>query len=159
MKPKLLILSIAVVVLFGAGLALVRILDKSTATQAQNTEQQRSLINANIDEQFQLKIGQSAVMRSESLEIKFLDVAEDSRCRSDVLCIWPGKATIIISVLKNGANARDFNLTTGPSENLSVKTFNGYSIKLIKLDPYPKSTQKIAPSEYIATLVVKKSNI
>lgn len=193
MKLKLLILGMAVVILLGTGLALLKILDKSTAqtkiinsfeecmkagypilesfprqcrtpdgrtfVSQEDIEQQRGLINANLDTEFQLKVDQKAVIKSENIEIKFLDVVEDSRCPSDVVCIWAGQTTVAVSVLKSGKNLGNFNLTIGTSENLNAKTFNGYSIKLIKLEPYPKSTQKIALSDYAATLIVNKSNI
>ncbi len=121
-------------------------------------QQQENLVNANLDSQFRLKINQTAFIESESLKIKFLDVIEDSRCPSDVICSWQGQVTIIVNIVKNEQNLGDFNLTNraGLYEDLAIKNFDGYSIKLVKVDPYPKTTIKIELSDFIITLLVSE---
>jgi len=119
--------------------------------------QRESLINANLDTPFQLKINQTAFIESENLKIKFWNVTEDSRCPSDVVCVWVGQATVVVNILKNEQNLGDFSLTSRlGNEDLAIKTFDGYSIKLVKVDPYPKSTSKIKLSDYVITLLVCK---
>jgi len=126
--------------------------DGRTFVSQEDLEQEKNMINANLNAEFQLKFNQTAVIRSEALEIKFLNITEDSRCPSDVVCIWAGQATAIIGILKGDRNLGNFNLTIGANENLAVKNFDGYSIKLIKVEPYPISTLKIELSEYTAVL-------
>ena len=60
-----------------------------------------SVIPAELDVPFQLKINQTGFIKSENIKIFFLNVTEDSRCPSDVECIWPGQVTILINILKN----------------------------------------------------------
>ena len=39
----------------------------------------------------QLAPGQSAVFEAEKLEVQFVDIDSDSRCPSDVTCLWAGE--------------------------------------------------------------------
>ena len=119
---------------------------------------QKKTINAILNNSFQLKINQIAFIESENLKIKFLNVTEDSRCPSDVLCFWAGQATVALNILQNGKNLGDFNLTirAGQYDDLAVKNFAKYSIKLTKIDPYPEHPQEIEISNYIVKLIVSK---
>ena len=116
-----------------------------------------SVVPAELDVPFQLKINQVGIIKSENIKIFFLNVTEDSRCPSDVECIWPGQVTILINILKNYQSLGDFNLTIpGDSDEIAIIEFDGYSIKMIKVDPYPISTQEIQLSDYIVTFIVNK---
>ena len=114
-------------------------------------------ILVNFGSQFSLKVNQVALIESENLKIKFLNVEEDSRCPSEVQCVWPGQVKIIVNVVKN---KRDFGglhlISRVAEEDLAVKTFDGYSIRLIDVAPYPKKTEKLEISDYIVTLVVSQ---
>lgn len=114
-------------------------------------------INVELDTPFQLQYGQVASISSEELEIKFLNVTQDSRCPTKVQCIRAGEVTIELEVLKDNSAIGNLCLTSeGESED--VRDFNGYSIKLVKVDPYPTTTQPIKTSNYVATLIVSKSS-
>ena len=118
---------------------------------------QESAISANLDTPFQLEINQIASIDSNDIRIKFLNITEDSRCPSDVVCVWEGQATVVVNIVKNNQNLGDFSLTNRAAhEDLAMKNFDGYSIKLMKVDPYPKSTQRIDTSDYTITLIVSK---
>jgi hypothetical protein len=41
-------------------------------------------------------------------------------------------------------------------EDLAVKTFDGYSIRLIEVAPEPKKNQRLKTSDYIVTLIIGK---
>ena len=111
-----------------------------------------------LDKQFDLKVGQTITVKSENIAVNFLEVPGDSRCPSDVVCIWAGQVSVVVNVTKNGENLGDVTLTLGFSNpDLSVKNVGGYYIKVIAVNPYPVSTHKIEQSEYIATLVVSKN--
>ncbi len=113
------------------------------------------LIRANLDSSFQLKIGQTGFIESENLKIKFLNVTEDSRCPSDGVCVWAGRAVIVVNVLMNGQYLGDFNLTEYGNE----VNFGSYSIKLLKIDPYPKNWERrISISDYTVNLIVSRYN-
>ncbi len=110
-----------------------------------------------LDVPFQLKINQVAFIKSENIKIIFMNVTEDSRCPSDVECIWEGQVTIVINIFKNNQFIGEFNLTSRTGfDELAIKEFDGYSINLIKVEPYPISTQIIELSDYIVIFNVSK---
>ncbi|MBI4979931.1 hypothetical protein HZC30_00060 [Candidatus Woesearchaeota archaeon] len=114
-------------------------------------------VTALLDNSFQLKINQTAFIESENLKIKFLNVTEDSRCPSDVVCVWGGQVTVVVNVLKNNKNRGDFNLTSRAAQGeMAIKNLERDSIKLIKVEPYPKTTPKIELSDYNIILIVFK---
>lgn len=105
--------------------------------------------------QFQLKVEQTAILESENIKIKFLNVTQDSRCPSDVTCVWEGQAIIVVNIKKDDQDLGNFKLTQqGGQEKLAVQNFVGQKIELIEVNPYPKSTEEIQLSDYVATLVV-----
>jgi len=112
----------------------------------------------NLNEQFNLKIDQAVIIESESLKVKFLEVTEDSRCPSDVTCIWAGRVGVLLNISIDNNNLGDIKLMNGAdSQKLDIKDINGYSIRLVKVDPYPISTKEIKPSDYIISLIISKS--
>ena len=119
--------------------------------------QQENLISIKLDTPVQLKINQTAFVESENLKIKILNITEDSRCPSNVECFWEGQATVMIGIMKNN-QSRNFNLTSRAAhEDVAVKYFDEYYIRLIKIEPYPESTQRMMFSDYIITLIVGSS--
>ncbi len=86
----------------------------------------------------------------QELQIKIANLA-DSRCPSDVTCVWQGQAKILIDINKSGQNLGNFSLGLN-DKNLAARSFDHYSIQLIKVDPYPISTKKIDLSDYDVTL-------
>lgn len=118
-------------------------------------------VPAELDKPFELKVGQQAAIAPENIVIGFLNVTEDSRCPSDVVCIWQGQASIRVSAEVNGTDAGQFVLTIGA--NVKSATFAGgqYSVRMEALDPYPvsTSTKGNGTSEYVATLVVSSNKM
>ncbi|HEX7335199.1 MAG TPA: hypothetical protein VF290_27105 [Pyrinomonadaceae bacterium] len=107
-----------------------------------------------LEQEFRLKIGESAKASSEGLQVEFDSVAEDSRCPKDVNCIWAGNAKILLKVRKDAAEAASVELNT----NMTPKTsrYLEYELRLKDLKPYPESKAAIKSSEYEVTLTVHK---
>ena len=119
-------------------------------------DQEENYIPAELNTQFQLKVYQTALIKSENIKIRLLNVTADSRCPSDVVCIWAGEVKILVNAMKDDQDLGDLTLTRqAGNDELATRTFDGFSIKLVKVDPYPVSTKKIELSEYIVTLVVE----
>ena len=109
--------------------------------------------------EFQLRLNQT-VSEPSNIDVKFLNVTGDSRCPSDVTCIWQGKSTIIINVMKNSQNVGNFSLTSGLGDtNATVQISDGYFLQLTKVEPYPTSSTKISLSDYVATFTLSKFGI
>ncbi len=114
-------------------------------------------VPAQLDKPFKLKIGQQATINSEKITISFLNVTEDSRCPSDVVCVWQGQASIRISAEINGTSAGQFVLTIGGNEKSAVLGGGKYSVKMTGLEPYPVSSNHTELKDYMANLVVSRA--
>lgn len=73
----------------------------------------------------------------------------DSRCPSDVVCAWEGKADVKIQVESPVSGI----ITLSTYDN-RVDTVGNYSFKLIDVSPYPISTKTIKLDEYDVTLKI-----
>jgi len=93
----------------------------------------------------EIKIPFGKTVSLDNLKITFYDI-EDSRCPSDVTCIWEGKVSVMIRV-SNGT------LNIGGPQPIGFvqKSFQPYLITLKDIHPYPVSTEKL---DYVATLKI-----
>ncbi|MBD2448656.1 hypothetical protein H6G76_16155 [Nostoc sp. FACHB-152] len=125
---------------------------------AQNSYQYLNApVKVTLNTEFDLKYGQIAYLRTGGIEIKFSKVLQDSRCPSNVTCIWQGQVIIELEILQYGRKVSTLNLTLIPGRDASaVQFFNKYTVKLIDVSPYPKDGQQIFPQNYIARIVVTK---
>jgi hypothetical protein len=112
-------------------------------------------IDTNLDSEFILQINQSAEIKSEDITVTFFNVTSDSRCPSDVTCIWQGQAGIELGVQK-GDEVSTVNLSIGGDSSPEESIFNSYLIQLVDLSPYPISTKNIQPEDYTATIKITK---
>jgi hypothetical protein len=103
-----------------------------------------------------LGIGETASIDSD-LTMTLLEV-EDSRCPSDVVCVWQGTVMAKIQLKKGG---QDLGIHTIPMETIDgkEKTFEGYYIRLTNVAPYPESTSSIDASNYSLIFFVSSSEI
>src|SRR5207245_10270908 len=106
--------------------------------------------------QFQLKVNQTSSLESDDIKIKLLNVTADSRCPSDVTCVWQGEVKISVNVIKNNQDLGDFSLTSRAGQNLGIN-FDGHSIQVVKVESYPSSGKKISTSDYMVTFAVKST--
>lgn len=97
-----------------------------------------------------IPLGETVVF--ESTAITFKSVIEDSRCPTDVTCVWEGQAKVLVALKSNGLTVEKELLFRGThfgseSENTllvtDIKKYIGY-----RLSPYPVSTQPFAEREY-----------
>lgn len=122
-----------------------------------NHQQLMARVGTPLNKQFYLKYGQIAYLRSEGIEIKFSKVIEDSRCPTNVTCIWAGRVIIGLDIIKNGRFFSTLMLTLSPGDDASAtQSFDKYTVKLKEVFPYPKSGQTIVIEDYIAKIVVSK---
>ena len=104
-------------------------------------------------EPFSIRIGESLSVGSNELRAAFIEISEDSRCPSDVVCIWAGQVVVLVALEVGGDDLYSDNLIVGNAEE-SAKKIGDYMVEAIVVDPYPVSTGTIAQSDYILTLKV-----
>ena len=93
------------------------------------------------EKKIKLRSGQTTSVEN----LKFtLDDVDDSRCPSDVTCVWGGQVTAKIRI-ENQTHSKMINFM--PSDSAF---FSPYKIILLDVSPYPVSTQ--VSDEHIATL-------
>ncbi|NNF59280.1 MAG: hypothetical protein HKN04_13680 [Rhodothermaceae bacterium] len=111
-----------------------------------------------LGERFTLERGASALVDGQRL--RFDAVLEDSRCPTNVTCVWEGKA--VVSLTFTGEQAISeirleipgyVTTETEPRES-QRGTQSGYTFILLGLDPYPGTEEAEAADTPTATLVV-----
>ena len=113
-----------------------------------------SRLTVPLGREFTLQVGQTAVVADTGLRISLAKVAEDSRCPVDVQCVWEGDAAVSVAVV-DAAAARDYELHTSGRFPREV-THGGYRLTLVGLEPAPRSSVPLSPSDYRATFRVAR---
>ena len=136
-----------------AGLAGLFLMGCMSASQpSTGTTPPSGSIQVNTAQDFELKAGQSAKVTSTPITVIFRSVAQDSRCPSDVTCVWAGDGAVKIGLQSTTASSQETTLHTA----LDPKTvdYSGYRIRIVSLSPYPKSGSPISADKYVVTLNV-----
>jgi hypothetical protein len=82
-------------------------------------------------------------------------VLNDSRCPSNVQCVWEGNAEVRFLFTVDSFQT-DFALNTNGGMQFNSDTvIGGYSIKLLDLSPYPEDPGEILQVEYFSKVVVQ----
>lgn len=118
---------------------------------------QPALLEVSLDEPFTLRVGQQAIVRPQALRLRFEDVLEDSRCPQQVECFWTGQARLAVVVQRGNSEPEtvEFNTNPAPDVNRQQLKYEGVTIQLEALDPYPQHPDNPIPMEdYQATFVV-----
>ena len=106
--------------------------------------------------EFSIKVGQQLKLEGADMQVKFTGVPQDSRCPTNVNCVWAGNAEVSLEWMVDKCPTSitlNTHATSGTGDESKV---GGYRVKLIKLEPYPHSEKKISPGDYTATLLVTK---
>ena len=84
------------------------------------------------------------------IEITPIQVISDSRCASDVTCIWAGTVNLKTRV-KIGTSESEVSLTLGEEKKVGI-----YSITLTAVEPGTHSQRTINPRDYEFSLKITK---
>lgn len=108
-----------------------------------------------LDKGFELKPGQSATVQG--LRITFDTVDQDSRCPTDVACVWEGDAVVKLTLAQSEAAKEARELHTSGTGGPRRATYGGYEVELTGLRPAPRSAEPVKPADYRATLTVRRA--
>ncbi len=109
-------------------------------------------VEAPLDAVFPLRVGQQAVIEDTPLRLRFVSVPEDSRCPVDVDCVWEGDAQV--RLLLSFADSAEQTLDLHTSLEPRFESVRGYRITLERLEPAPRSEERIPQERYAADLRV-----
>ncbi|TVZ52867.1 hypothetical protein [Dokdonia sp. Hel_I_53] len=79
--------------------------------------------------------------------VELIEVFEDSRCPSDVQCIWAGHVKLAIAITENQKTTIE-KITFGQNNSTMLYDRDGFKIYLKGVLPYPKTSKKIDKGEY-----------
>lgn len=94
------------------------------------------------------------------IEIRFVEVLEDSRCPKDVNCVWAGEAKVVIELYKYNKFLEKKILIITPTSYLQEKLPIVFSSKdsqtrLFNLQPYPNFRTPIKKEDYYLQLIIE----
>jgi hypothetical protein len=112
-------------------------------------------IEADLNKEFSLSVGQQAYIKGEDLELRFIDVLEDSRCPKGVECFWAGRASCEVGLTLAGSSYNMILSETGLTDTYFRSKAQGYEFTY-HLTPYPEAEKEIAKDEYRLHLIVTK---
>ncbi len=104
-----------------------------------------------LDSAFSLQVGETVALQGRATSVRFVEVAGDSRCPIDAVCVTGGDAVVTIGVRPRGSAETRHELHTG---DLKPVRLGALTIALLRLEPDPFSSETIPPEEYRATLRV-----
>lgn len=108
-----------------------------------------------LGQEFEAAYQQAVILASEKLSFVFQSLVQDSRCPSDVTCIWAGNVTIKVQLTQNGTELGTAELTLGATPESTAKIGN-YQLTLLEVTPYPKSTESRSPADYRVKMRIDK---
>jgi len=115
---------------------------------------QNSIKMGNVDSlNIEIGINSFIVIEDKGLEIQFASLIEDSRCPIGARCIWEGNAKINLLVkTKSNTNLVELNINLDPRKISN----EGFSLKLISLEPHPKLGVDIDSTSYKASILFSR---
>jgi hypothetical protein len=111
-------------------------------------------------EAFTLEVGKTAQLEGADLTVRLVEVANDSRCPVDVVCVWAGDAIAAIEVVTGGVE-RAFGLHANPGQSTGPGTVSvgGYAIALEAVEPQPHADVPVSQTDYRVTLRIRTEGL
>ncbi len=114
-----------------------------------------STVKASLSKEFTLAIGQTAKISGENLSIEFIDVTTDSRCASDVQCVWAGEVKVLLGITVNGSYQQVEMTQPSLVDAQDGQPVGAYKYKFT-VEPNPISTKQIEKEDYRLKMRVSK---
>ena len=106
--------------------------------------------------EFTLRPAESARIAGTALVLTFDRITEDSRCPTDVTCVWAGNAVVRLAARVAGVARGPMELHTTTVDKREA-TVDGYRVQLVRLAPARTQGTTITQDQYLATLTVVRS--
>ena len=108
-----------------------------------------------------VKVPLNSSVEIKGVTIKFTEVVEDSRCPTNVSCIWAGRAIVKAEVTTNGKTNEKtliFGATRpGEKENSNLYSSTEFAINGLALNPYPASENSGKIKNYVLVICEEKN--
>ena len=105
---------------------------------------------------FSLPVGKSATINGNGTKLTFTRVTQDSRCPTDVTCVWEGEAQIEVNISRTGSpdETAILRIRGGNGEE---KSSGNLVIRFVGLTPVPRQADGNASRAYVAELIVNQT--
>lgn len=113
-------------------------------------------LQAHLNEEFSLSIGQRGFIVEENLEVRFEEVIEDSRCPTGVICIWAGMVSCVIELVTRGSAYHMVLTEFGLTDEYATEKYKGYELAF-HITPYPEAGKQIDKDNYRLHLIIGKA--
>jgi len=149
-------------------LAAISLFMLSCTAQNGETKEDTASTKNNMVEETNAKIkyfplGSPIFIKGLEANITFKSVVEDSRCPEGSNCVWAGVAKVNLEIMGTYTRPQTIELASARNPaNIPTSTeFNGYTITLKEVHPYPKTDikkgeQNTAKEQKIGLLIEKK---
>lgn len=108
------------------------------------------------DAPFKMTQKKGVQFEGDDLKIMFDKITEESRCPEGTTCVWEGQTKVQLTVKSKGS-AQQVEITRkGKQKENVIEKVGDYTIYLMAVNPYPKSSEKIKQEDYKISLIVKK---
>lgn len=97
-----------------------------------------------------LEYGEDVFLEGSVLRVSFNEVLEDSRCPTDVTCVWEGNGKVIIGIAAGMGTTHALVLNTSLEPRSAV--WSGIRVTLLELNPAPHAGSEIPPESYTVRL-------
>lgn len=111
-----------------------------------------SIFYGSVKEPIEISLHQSVNIKDPKTQILFSKIIEDSRCPSDVTCVWQGR----VSVQLNVTTENDSKQIVLSLENKTAPINNDYYLMLLDVKPYPTSQNPIQEKDYKVTIYLER---
>ena len=111
---------------------------------------------AQLDAPFTLAPGQWGAIAGTALRVGFTGVTSDSRCPSNVQCVWEGDAAVALRASLSGTETPVTLHTSGAADAATTAHVGGYVLSIADVQPAPVAGQTIAANAYRVKLLVRR---
>lgn len=105
-----------------------------------------------VGREFVLGVGEAVALADTGVVLRLETVDNDSRCPTDVQCVWEGDAIVRVTAIGPGSVRASYDLHV--SRGAQEVVHEGLRVRLVRLEPLPRSDRAPTASEYRATLLV-----
>lgn len=134
------------------GLLAIALAGCATPSQPGGSGNPATAIQVQTNREFDIAVGQEARLDGTPIVLRFRSVSNESRCPSDVQCVWAGNAVVLLGLTMGEMPAAEAALNT--TLDPKITKFGGYSVRLVGLTPYPQTGKPIPAGSYVARLEV-----
>lgn len=108
-----------------------------------------------LDQPFQLRVGQRAMIGPGDLTLELQTILSDWRCPTQVQCAEAGAVDLAIYAWLTALEPTRFEMTTNPPLHQDTIPYESYEIRLLAVDPPLETIEQIIPMEdYVVTFMV-----